>query len=118
MGWESEVVDITTAFLHGKMEEEVYMKCPEGLDLVEKGWNKLQDSVELLKTIYGTKQAARQYWKMFMDKMEEMNFTRTHADPCLLKRKDQHGMVVICVYVDDCLITRERSAIDAAIKDI
>jgi hypothetical protein len=72
----------------------------------------------LLRTIYGTEQAARQYWKKFMDMMEKKGFQRTYAEPCLLKRNDEHLMVVICVYVDDCLVTGERTAIDRAMDDI
>jgi hypothetical protein len=57
-GWDSEVLDVTTAFLYGEMEEEVYMKCPVGIDLVESGWNLEEENTKLLRTIYGTKQAA------------------------------------------------------------
>jgi hypothetical protein len=49
-GWESEVLDVTTAFLHGKMEEEVYMKCPEGIEIVEDGWDREDDCTQLLQT--------------------------------------------------------------------
>jgi hypothetical protein len=100
------------------MEEDVYMKCPEGIDLVENGWNRSEDCMELLQTIYGTKQAARQYWKTFMGTMEKKDFEKTHADSCLLKRKDHNGTVVICVYVDDCLLTGDRAAIEATIEEI
>jgi hypothetical protein len=116
--WESEIVDITTAFLHGPMEEKVFMNCPEGIDLIEEGWDRLNDCTELMKTIYGTKQAARQFWKTFMTTMERRGFERTHVDSCLLKRKDESGTVLICVYVDDCLITGDRTAIHNAINDI
>jgi hypothetical protein len=94
-GWENEVLDITTAFLYGDMEEEVYMKLPKGNEMIENGWNSDEDCVMLLRTTYRTKQAARQYWKKFMDMMEKKGFQRTHAEPCLLKRNDDHGMVVI-----------------------
>jgi Reverse transcriptase (RNA-dependent DNA polymerase) len=50
--------------------------------------------------------------------MEDKEFKRTHAEPCLLKRSDHNGTVVICVYVDDCLLTEDRKAIDEAMKDI
>jgi Reverse transcriptase (RNA-dependent DNA polymerase) len=56
--WESEVLDVTTAFLYGDMEEEVYMRVPEGLDIFETGWDTAEDCVELLQTMYETKQAA------------------------------------------------------------
>jgi hypothetical protein len=117
-GWDNEVLDITTVFLHGKMEEEVCMTCPEGIELVELDWSKEEDCTRLLQTIYGTKQAARQYWKTFMAMMEKKGFQRTRADSCLLMRKDENGTLVICVYADDCLLTRDRQAIDAAIRDI
>jgi hypothetical protein len=100
------------------MEEEVYIRCPEGVELVEDGWDTMVDCTELQKTIYGTKQAARQHWKVFMEKMERKGFQRTQADWCLVKRINQDGTVVICGYVDDCLITGERTAIDSAMMDI
>jgi hypothetical protein len=53
-----------------------------------------------------------------MSEMEKSAFQRTHAESCLLKRKDQNGTVVICVYVDDYLLTGDRTAIDAAMVDI
>ncbi|KAG7339393.1 reverse transcriptase RNA-dependent DNA polymerase [Nitzschia inconspicua] len=53
-----------------------------------------------------------------MNFMEEKGFERTHAEPCLLRRIDNNCTVVICVYVDDCLLTGDRKAIDAAIRDI
>ena len=62
-GWDSEVLDVTTAFLHGDMDEQGFMTMPEGLDLIEDGWDPMEDCAELLQTIYGTKQAGRQYWK-------------------------------------------------------
>ena len=41
-GWENEVLDVTTAFLYGDMDEEVYMKSPEGIDLMEPDWAKMK----------------------------------------------------------------------------
>jgi hypothetical protein len=102
--------DVTTAFLHGKMEEEVNMSCPEGIDYMEKAWNRAEDCVELLQTIYGTKQAARQYWKKFLETMIQKGFESTNAEGCLLRREDKHGTVMICVYVDDCLLAGDRTA--------
>jgi hypothetical protein len=116
--WDSEMLDVTTAFLHGKMEEEVHMSCPEGIEYIEKDWNGAEDCAELLQTIYGTKQAARQYWKKLMTTMNQKGFESTHAEGCLLRREDKHGTVMICVYVDDCLLIGDRTSIDKAISDI
>jgi phosphotransacetylase len=100
------------------MDEEVYMKCQVGIDLVESGWNLEEDCTKLLRAIYGTKQRARQYWKKFIEVMKQKGSETTHAEPCLLKRYNHNGHVVICVYVDDCLITGNREAIDLAMTDI
>jgi hypothetical protein len=63
------------------MEEEVYMKCPEGIDLIEEGWDREEDCTELLQTIYGTKQAARQHWKKF-EVHEDHGRQRIQEDSC------------------------------------
>ena len=31
-GWEAEIIDIETAFLYGKLEEEIYLKIPDGYE--------------------------------------------------------------------------------------
>ena len=54
------MIDIETAFLHGDMEETIYMNLPEGLDLYErKNINNDEECVILKKSINGTVQAAR-----------------------------------------------------------
>jgi phosphotransacetylase len=94
------------------------MQLPEGIEKMFTKWNKGRDCTQLLRTIYGTKQSARQYWKKFINAMKDKGFQSTHAESCLLKRKDETGMVVICVYVDDCLLTGDRMAINKAMNDI
>ncbi|KAG7343073.1 reverse transcriptase RNA-dependent DNA polymerase [Nitzschia inconspicua] len=91
---------------------------PEGLDLVEIGWNIGKDCVELLEILYGTKQAARQYWKKFYEHHENRRFQdNTHTHACVWMRFDSRGIVIFCVYVDDCFITGEREAINGALSD-
>jgi hypothetical protein len=50
--------------------------------------------------------------------MKGKGYESTHAEPCLVKKVDENGTVIICVYVDDCLLAGNRKAIDAAINDI
>ena len=53
---EVEQMDVKTTFLHGDLEEEIYMEQPEGF--LEKG---KEDYVcRLKKSLYGLKQAPRQ----------------------------------------------------------
>ncbi|NBU34777.1 hypothetical protein EBS40_09225, partial [bacterium] len=52
-GWEAHVVDIKTAFLRASLDEEVYLKQPEGMD---DGTGRVY---RLIKAMYGLKQAPR-----------------------------------------------------------
>ena len=59
MRWYVEVIGVETTFLHGEMEEWIYMNLPEGLNLFEgKKENDVTDCVIQEKYIYGTIQAA------------------------------------------------------------
>jgi len=52
-----EQLDVKTAFLHGDLEEQIYMKQPEGFEVVGK-----ENYVCLLKkSLYGLKQSPRQW---------------------------------------------------------
>ncbi|KAG8481139.1 hypothetical protein CXB51_025904 [Gossypium anomalum] len=76
---ELEQLDVKTAFLHGELEEDIYMQQPEGFTVSEK-----EDYVCLLKkSLYGLKQSPRQWYK----------------------RKNNDGsFVYLLLYVDDMLI--------------
>ena len=65
----AEVADVETAFLHGELEEEVFLKIPEGYKeyLSESGETTEGNYLKLNKTIYGLVQSARQWWKKFCD---------------------------------------------------
>jgi hypothetical protein len=108
--WVATLIDVETAFLYGDMDVELYMEIPEGMEHYE-DVDPEKDCLLLRKTIYGTVQAARQWWKKFIKTLEvELGFERSKSDPCLLFRKDEKGTVIICIYVDDaCLIGDEEA---------
>ena len=81
--WVCEIVDVETAFLYGDLEEEIFMKIPEGLNIYEEESKYGEDDcVVLIKTIYGLVQAARQFYKKLIDILttEEMGFEKCFGD--------------------------------------
>ena len=61
-------------------------------------------------------QAARQFRKKkIVDKMQEGGFLLSEADPCMLYKEDERGVII---YIDDMLIIGIEEAIDAAIKEL
>ena len=75
-----------------------------------------QDCLILQKAIYGLVQAARQFWKKIVDKMQEGSFQLSKADPCMWYKADEKWICNIIIYIDDTLIIGKEEAIDDAIK--
>ncbi|KAG8496506.1 hypothetical protein CXB51_009106 [Gossypium anomalum] len=98
---ELEQLDIKTAFLHGELEEDIYMQQPEGFRVSEK-----EDYVCLLKkSLYGLKQSPRQWYKRFDSFMTSHDFKRSSFDNCVYFKKNNDGsFVYLLLYVDDMLI--------------
>ena len=98
---EIEQLDVKTAFLHGDLEEEIYMEQPEGFRVKGK-----EDLVcKLKKSLYGLKQAPRQWYKKFDSFMENHGFSRTTSDHCVfMKRFADNDFIILLLYVDDMLI--------------
>ena len=71
-GWMAYVVDVKGAFLKPRFEDkhQVYMKVPKGF---EKYYPK-NCLLLLMKTLYGTKQAAKRFWQMLLMLMTAMGF--------------------------------------------
>ncbi len=66
-------------FLHGELEEEIYMKQPEGFIVPSK-----EDYVcKLKRSLYGLKQSPRQWYKKFDSFMLSHGFKRSEFDSCV-----------------------------------
>ena len=96
-----ENLDVKTSFLHGDLEEDIYMEQTEGYQV--KGKEKLV--CRLNKSLYGLKQAPRQWYLKFDKFMSEQGYTRCHSDHCVyLKRKNDGSYIILLLHVDDMLV--------------
>lgn len=98
---ELEQLDVKTAFLHGELEEQIYMQQPEGF--AEKG--KEHMVCLLKKSLYGLKQSPRQWYKRFNAFITTQGFNRSKYDVCVyFKKIVDNSWVYLLLYVDDMLI--------------
>jgi hypothetical protein len=102
---ELQQADVDTAFLYGDVDTEIYMKQPTGF--VEPGKEHLV--CKLKKCLYGTKQAARQWYLKIQSCMEMNGFVGCEADKCVFMKEDKGMISVIAIYVDDLIIACKSS---------
>ena len=94
-------MDVKTTFLHGDLEEEIYITQPYGFKVAGKeNW-----VCKLRKSLFGLKQSPRQWYKRFDRFMIGQNYIGSSFDHCVYFRKLQYGpFIYLLLYVDDMLI--------------
>lgn len=104
-GLELEQLDVKTAFLHGHLDETIYMKQPEGY--TQKG---NEEMVCLLKkSLYGLKQSPRCWYRRFDDFITRNWFERSAYDSCFyVKATSKIDEMYLLLYVDDMLLAGKR----------
>lgn len=98
-------MDVQTAFLHGELQETIYMAIPEGVEADA-------ETVCLLKkSLYGLKQAPKCWNEKLNQVLLKLGFKRSKHDYCVYTRIDERGNddVYIVIYVDDLLIMGVRA---------
>ena len=96
------------------MEEEIYLKIPDGYEKCTSKKSDKNDCLILDQAICGLVQAARQFFKKMIEVLEKkMNFVQSMNDQCLLMRNGQNGTIIICLYIDDTLCVGDKKALEA-----
>lgn len=105
---ELKQIDYTTAFLNAQMKEDIYMEQPEGfIQPPPNGSTNRNERMvcKLVKSLYGTKQAPRN-WHLLVDKaMKNLGFIPIVSDSCVyIKASSTNRMILVSLYVDDKVI--------------
>jgi hypothetical protein len=110
--FEVEQMDVKTTFLHGDLEEEIYMKQPEGF--VVKGKKELV--CKMKKSLYGLKQSPRMWYQKFDTYMLGLGFTRSKEDHCVYFKLIGDHLIYLVLYVDDMLLIGNNKEIIQDVK--
>jgi hypothetical protein len=97
---EIEQMDVKTTFLHGDLEEEIYMKQPEGF--VVKG--KKDMVCKLKRSFYGLKQLPRMRYEKFDTYILSLGFVGSKVDHCIYSKEEGGCFIYVALYVDDMLL--------------
>ncbi|KAL6193395.1 hypothetical protein ACLB2K_034479 [Fragaria x ananassa] len=90
-GWKLRQFDVKNTFLHGDLQEDIFMRQPQGFESLEH-----PDFVcKLRKFLYGLKQAPRAQNEKFTGHLPALGFKASHSDPSLFVKESVDVIVVL-----------------------
>ncbi|CAM8889721.1 unnamed protein product [Rhodiola kirilowii] len=101
-GWPLYQLDVNNAFLHGTLDEEVYMSLPTSFYKTDKVKGRV---CRLHKSLYSLKQSSRQWFSKFSEALINYGFQSSLNDYSLFTMNKGHDYIALLVYVDDIIIT-------------
>uniref|UniRef100_A0A2N9I2X8 Reverse transcriptase Ty1/copia-type domain-containing protein n=1 Tax=Fagus sylvatica TaxID=28930 RepID=A0A2N9I2X8_FAGSY len=101
LNWPLRQLDVKNAFLHGTLNEEVYMTQPQGyIDPIHPHY-----VCKLQKSIYGLKQGPRAWFESFTTQLLHLGFIASNADSSLFIYTENKIIAYLLLYVDDIVLT-------------
>jgi hypothetical protein len=107
--WELDNMDVDTAFLQSEVNEEIYVKQPQGFEQFGPKGETLVCRV--IMSLYGLRQAPRNWNKKLDRRLRACGLRPSTADSCVYVRIDSRGTLIVVVYVDDLTIAGSNRAI-------
>jgi hypothetical protein len=113
--WCLRQLDMQDAFLHGVLEEDVFMKQPPGY--VDSNFP--QHVCKLDKALYGLKQAPRAWYSKLSAKLVNLGFQVSKADTSLFIYNKSGVTIFLLVYVDNIIVTSSsQAAVTTLLNDL
>mgnify|MGYP003332025722 CR=1 FL=1 len=101
--WDTKMINVEGAFLRGGLENEIYMKMPEGLkftkeDLINKKYLDGNHVCNIYNSMYGSVKSAKVWFKKMSDILiKRIGFKRCLADRCFLYKFN--GEMIILIFI-------------------
>lgn len=113
--WDIRQLDVANVFLHGDLNETLYMVQPKGFvdrDRPDHVW-------KLKKAIYGLKQVPRALFDKFSTFLIELGFKCSFPDPSLFIYHHGSAVIYLLLYVDDMILTgNDDQLIERLLKEL
>ncbi|GJX79161.1 putative ribonuclease H-like domain-containing protein [Tanacetum coccineum] len=115
MGFIVYQMDVKSAFLYGKIDEEVYVSQPPGFQDPKSP----QKVYKVVKALYGLHQAPRAWYATLSTFLLKNGYRRGTIDKTLFLKKDKHDIILVQVYVDDIIFgSTKKSCQDKYVAEI
>lgn len=111
--WKVLQLDVESAFLHGELNKDVYVEQPKGFE--KKGEE--NKAYKLKRALYGLKQAPRAWYSRIEGYFEREGFERCYCEHTLFVKKEVDNILIVSLYVDDLIYTRNSSAMMEMFKN-
>ena len=101
LDWPLHQLDVKNAFLHGDLEEEIYMDIPPGYTATSEA----KITCRLQRALYGLKQSPQAWFGRLSSEMRKYGFQQSNFDYTLFLKHQVGKITALIVYVDDMIIT-------------
>ena len=100
-GWHIHQLDVKNAFLHGTIEQNIFMAQPQGfVDPAHPHY-----VCKLNRALYGLRQAPRAWFQRFTPFLKSLRFHGSKADYSMFVYNSDEDMAILLLYVDDIVLT-------------
>jgi hypothetical protein len=97
--WHLHQMDVNNVFLHGDLQEEVYMDVPQGVTC-----SKPNQVCKLIKSLYGLRQASRKWYERLTSLLIDQGYSQSSSDYSLFILRNGSDFTALLVYVDDIIL--------------
>ena len=99
---DMHLMDVITTYLYGSIDNDIYIKIPEGFTLpkVVNAKPRSMCSIKLQRSLYGLKQSERMLYNRLSEYLLKEGYANNPICPCIFIKKSKTGFAIITIYVD------------------